>query len=289
MDISSILLLILTGLAYGMLLFIFASGMSIIFGLMNVVNLTHGTFFALGAYIAYSFMSRHYGFWTALVLSVIVIAAIGLVIERLMLAFVYGSHDREVLVTFGLMFIAADVMKGIWGADSLTLGAPSALNSTINMGEVMFPAYRLFVIFVGIILAFILWFMENHTKTGAIIRAGVDDRVMLSALGINVKVVFAGVFVFGAVLAGAAGVLGGPILSIYSGMDAEVLIISLVIVVIGGLGTWKGTFIAALLVGMINTFGQMYFPSISMALVFLFMIVVLLVKPTGLFGKEVGA
>jgi branched-chain amino acid transport system permease protein len=272
-----------------MLLFMIASGMSIIFGLMNVVNLTHGTFFALGAYFAYTFMSQHFGFWVSLILSVICVALFGLFVERVLLAPIYGSHEKEVLVTFGLMFIIADLIKWIWGANPLTLGVPSVLDFSVSMGPVMFPSYRLFVIVIGIILAVILWYMENHTQTGAIIRAGVDDRVMLGALGINVKLVFASVFLFGAALAGFGGVLAGPILSLYNGMDMEVLILSLVIVVIGGLGTWKGTFVGAILVGMLETLGQVYFPSLSMAIVFLFMIIILLFRPTGLFGKEVGA
>lgn len=272
-----------------MLLFMIASGMSIIFGLMNVVNMTHGTFFALGAYLAYTFTSQHFGFWVSLILSVIVVGGIGLFIERVLLAPVYGSHDKEVLMTFGLMFIIADLMKWMWGSNPLTLGVPPILNFSISMGPVMFPSYRLFVIIIGILLAFVLWYMENHTQTGAIIRAGVDDRTMLGALGINVKFVFASVFVFGAALAAFGGVLAGPILSLYNGMDIEVLILSLVIVVIGGLGTWKGTFIAAILIGLIESMGQVYFPSVSMALIFIFMIAILIVKPTGLFGREVGA
>jgi branched-chain amino acid transport system permease protein len=268
-----------------MLLFMIAAGMSIIFGLMNIINLAHGTFFALGAYIAFSFIHMHFGFWLSLIASIVIVMIIALILEHFLLVRVYKEHAEQVLLTFGIMFISADLMKWIWGADPLTVSPPPIFDSSINMGLIDFPVYRLFVIAVGIIVAFIMWYLENKTHTGAVIRAGVDDREMLGALGINVKVVFAGVFAFGAGIAALGGGLAGPILSLYLGMDAEVLILSLVIVVIGGLGTWKGSFVVAIMVGMIETLGQAWFPSISMAIVFIFMLVILIVKPSGLFGR----
>ena len=288
MDFSILGLHLLTGLAYGMLLFMMASGMSIIYGLMNVVNLTHGTFFALGAYFIFTFVSQHFSFWFSLILSIIIVSVFALLVERVFLSRLYGKHIEEVLLTFGIFFILMDVMRFLWGADPLTVKVPEQFDFSIPLGPVMFPIYRLFVIIIGLILAGVLWYIERRTQIGAIIRAGVDDRVMLGALGINVKLVFTFVFIFGAALAALGGALAAPILGVYLGMDMEVLILSLVIVVIGGLGTWKGTFVGAILVGMIETLGQVWFPSISMALIFILMIIVLLVRPTGLFGKEVG-
>ena len=266
-----------------------AAGMSIIFGLMNVLNMAHGTFFALGAYIAYSFIQLKLGFWLSLALSILVVMAFSLLMERFLLVRLYGDHARQMLLTFGIMFMFTDLMKWIWGPHPLTMPTPQLFNYSMSMGIVSFPVYRIFVIAVGLILAWVLWYMENRTQIGAVIRAGVDDREMLGALGIHVKAVFAGVFAFGAGIAALGGGLAGPILSLYSGMDGEVLMLSMVIVVIGGLGTWKGSFVCALLVGMIETLGQIWFPSLSMALIFIVMLVILLIKPSGLFGKGVPA
>ncbi|MEX2462593.1 MAG: branched-chain amino acid ABC transporter permease [Paenibacillaceae bacterium] len=287
MSISILFVQILTGLAYGMLLFMIAAGLSIIFGLMNVINLAHGTFFMVGSYFTMSFLKHLVGFWFALLLSVFVVTVFGLLVEFFMLRHVYGKEFEQVLLTFGLMFVFSDLIKWIWGSSPQSIPVPHLLDFSISLGAVSFPVYRLFVVFVGILLAIVLWYLENRTRIGAIIRAGVDDREMLGALGINVKFIFAGVFAFGAALAGLSGGLAGPILGLYSGMDADILIFSLVIVVIGGLGTWKGSFIGAILIGMIDTLGRVWFPSISMVIIFALMVAVLIVKPAGLFGKGI--
>lgn len=285
MSATTLTMHILNGLAYGMLLFMIAAGLSIIFGLMNIVNLAHGTFYLAGVYIAYYFIGRHMGFWLSLLLSIIVVAVLGVLMEKLLLERVYGKELEQVLLTFGLSFIFADVVKWIWGTSPLTLPVPSGLDVSADLGFMIFPAYRIFVIVVGCLLAVLLWYMENKTRVGAMIRAGVDDRDMLSALGINIKVVFTCIFAVGAGLAGLSGVLGGPIMGMYVGIDSEILISSLVIVVIGGLGTWKGAFIGAILVGVVDTLGRVLFPSFTMAMIFAIMIVVLLIKPNGLFGR----
>jgi branched-chain amino acid transport system permease protein len=282
---TTLLMHILNGLAYGMLLFMIAAGLSIIFGLMNVVNLAHGSFYLAGVYVAYSFVKQGLGFWPSLLVSILLVAILGIVMEKLLLERVYGKELEQVLLTFGLSFIFADLVKWIWGSSPLTLPVPQTMDFPMNLGFMMFPAYRIFVIFVGCLLAVFLWYMENKTRIGAMIRAGVDDREMLAALGINIKVVFTSIFAVGAGLAGLSGVLGGPIMGMYVGIDSEILISSLVIVVVGGLGTWKGAFVGAVLIGVVDTLGRVYFPSLTMGMVFAIMIVVLLVKPNGLFGK----
>ncbi|MGQ7280374.1 MULTISPECIES: branched-chain amino acid ABC transporter permease [Brevibacillus] len=286
---SSLLMHILNGLAYGMLLFMIAAGLSIIFGLMNVVNLAHGAFYLAGVYIAYSLVARHMGFWPSLLVSVAVVAILGVLVEKWLLERVYGRELEQVLLTFGLSFIFADLVEWIWGSSPLTLPVPEALDVSLNVGGMMFPAYRIFVILVGCLLAVLLWYIESKTRIGAIIRAGVDDREMLSALGININVVFTCMFAVGAALAGLSGVLGGPIMGMYVGIDAEILVSSLVIVVVGGLGTWKGAFIGAIVIGVVDTLGRVWFPSFTMAMVFLIMIAVLLMKPNGLFGRGAAA
>jgi len=278
---------LLNGLAYGMLLFMIAAGLSIIYGFMNIVNLAHGTFFMLAAYAAYSLAGMKVNFWLAIPVAIVLIMIFSIAVEKLLLSFVYGKEHEQVLLTFGLLIIFADMVKWIWGASPRSLPIPPSLDFSITMGILDFPVYRLFVIAVGILVAVALWYFENRTRIGAIIRAGVDDRQMVSALGIHVGIVFTGVFAFGAGLAALSGILGGAILGVYPGMDTETLILSLVVIVIGGLGTWKGAFSGALLVGLLETMGQIWFPSLSMVLIFLCMTVILLVKPTGLFGKKV--
>lgn len=287
MNASLLAAQLLNGLAYGMLLFMIAAGLSIIYGFMNIVNLAHGTFFMLAAYAAYSLAGMKVNFWLAIPVAIVLIMIFSIAVEKLLLSFVYGKEHEQVLLTFGLLIIFADMVKWIWGASPRSLPIPPSLDFSITMGILDFPVYRLFVIAVGILVAVALWYFENRTRIGAIIRAGVDDRQMVSALGIHVGIVFTGVFAFGAGLAALSGILGGAILGVYPGMDTETLILSLVVIVIGGLGTWKGAFSGALLVGLLETMGQIWFPSLSMVLIFLCMTVILLVKPTGLFGKKV--
>ncbi|MBX6394373.1 MAG: branched-chain amino acid ABC transporter permease [Alicyclobacillaceae bacterium] len=283
---SILLVQILTGLAYGMLYFMIAAGLTVILGVMNVVNLAHGTFFLIGAYIAFSIVSKQMSFWAALAVSVTATTVLGILIEKILIRWVYGKELEQVLLTFGLTFMLADASKWVWGTQMETLPVPGILDFSISVGPVVFPVYRLFLVLVGFGLAALFWYLENRTRLGAIIRAGVDDRDMVSALGINVGAVFTGVFAFGAGLAGLGGVLGGPLIGVYTGLDAEVLVTSLIVVVIGGLGSWKGPFIGSILIGLIETLGKIWFPSLSMLLVFLLMVVVLLIRPQGLFGRE---
>ncbi|OQP05267.1 branched-chain amino acid ABC transporter permease [Geobacillus sp. 46C-IIa] len=284
---SAILAQLLTGVAYGMLYFMIAAGLTIILGVMNVVNLAHGTLFMLGAYIAFTFINDELNFWIALLLAVFLTAVLGLALEKWLIKPVYGKELEQVLLTFGLSFIIADAVEWIWGTEMHTLPTPDLLSGSLSIGSTEFPLYRLFVVLVGCLLAWLLWYLETKTRIGAIIRAGVDDRAMVSALGVNVGLVFTGVFAFGAALAGLSGVLGGPLIGMYTGMDNEILVTSLIVVVIGGLGSWKGSFIGAIAVGVIETLGKVWFPSLSMLMVFLIMMMVLIVRPQGLFGREV--
>nr|WP_207890502.1 branched-chain amino acid ABC transporter permease [Rubrobacter taiwanensis] len=286
MDISFLVVQILTGLAYGMLLFMISVGLSVIFGLMGIVNLAHGVFFVVGAYLALSVLDMGANFLVALGVAMLAMALLGVMIERFLLFRSYGNELNQVLLTFGLAFVLADVIKMIWGARLQSLPTPAVLDFSVTLAGITFPTYRLAVVLVGCIVAVVLWYLETRTRTGAIIRAGVDDREMVSALGINITLVFAGVFAFGAALAGMGGVLGGPILGMYPDMGFDILVLSLIVVVLGGLGTWKGAFVGGILVGMVQIFGQAYFPSLSLVIVFLLMAVVLLIRPSGLFGRS---
>ena len=287
MEVTTLVTQLLTGLAYGMLLFMISVGLSVIFGLMNVVNLAHGAFYVVGVYVAFTLMGLGLGFWVALVLGTLAVAVLGVLTERFLLSRTYGNELNEVLLTFGLAFILADLVRLLWGTNPQTLSEPAVLTFRVAFAGVEFPAYRLFVVLVGCLVAALLWYFETRTRIGAIVRAGVDDRDMVSALGINVTLVFAGVFAFGAGLAAFGGILGGPILGMYPDQGFDILVVALIVVVLGGLGTWKGAFAGAVLVGMVETMGRIYFPSLSLVIVFLLMAVVLLIKPSGLFGRSV--
>src|SRR5699024_848298 len=248
-----------------------------------------GAFFLIGGYITYSLVGSKVSFWLALLIAVVVMIILGIITEKVLITHVYGKEFEQVLLTFGLSFVIADTAKWIWGSESKALASPELLNFSLPFAEgLQFPVYRLSIVIVGLTIALLLWILENHTRIGAIIRAGVDDRDMVAALGINVRILFTGVFAFGVGVAGLSGALGAPLLGLYSGMDSDILVISLIVVVVGGLGSWKGSLLGAIIIGIIETLSKVYVPSLSMLIIFLIMMVVLLIRPQGLFGREVG-
>lgn len=286
-SVSIILTHTITGLTIGMVYFLIAVGLSIILGVMNIVNLAHGSFFMLGSYVAFTLINNHLGFWLALVLSVLITTLFGALVERLLLRKVYGNHLEQVLLTFGITIIMVDIVKWVWGTETFMIKSPAILDFTVSLGGgQMIPAYRFFVLASGIVIAFVLWYVDSRTRIGAIIRAGVDDKEMVGALGINVGFVFTLVFAFGAGMASLGGALGGPLFGLYPDLGFEVLVTSLIVVVIGGLGSWKGSFIAAIVIGLIETWGTVLMPSSTMMIVFLLMIAVLMFKPSGLMGRK---
>jgi len=274
------------GLVLGLLLFLIAAGFSLIFGLMNVVNLAHGSFLLFGAYIGLIVIRATGNFWLALIVAPIVTGALGLVVEVTLLRKTYQrGHLIQVLLTLGLALIAADLMRWTFGAYVESIDAPALLAGLASVfGQFEIPVYRLAIIVFGLVMAAGMWLVLERTRLGAIVRAGVQDGEMVGALGINIERVVAGVFVFGTALAGVSGVLAAPILSIYPGLDFEFLILAMVVVVVGGMGSLKGAFWGALLVGMTDVLGKAYFPEFSLFAIFLIMAVVLLVRPQGLFG-----
>ncbi len=278
---------LLNGLVSGMLLFVMAAGLSLIFGQMNVINLAHGSFYLLGGYIGLS-MVRQGNFWLALVLAPLLVGGLGVIIEYFFLRKLYGSHRHldQVLFTFGLALIASDLIQWNWGAYVQSVSPPPLLAGQVSIFTIEFPIYRLSIIVFGLVLAVLLWFFLERTRLGAIVRAGVSDAQMVSGLGINIHLVFAGVFALGVALAALAGVVGAPIRALYLGLGFEILILTLVVVVIGGLGTLKGAFFGSLLIGMADTFGKALLPEFALFLIFAVMVVVLLIRPSGLFGLK---
>src|SRR5882757_2683900 len=276
---------LLNGLVYGVLLFLMAAGLSLIFGLMNVVSLAHGSFFMLGAYLGLSIFRATGSFWLALLLAPIPVVAIGVAIERLFLRPLYRrGHMDQVLLTFGFTFVFLDLVQTVWGRSVLRLPVPEALQGTLHIGAGVFSAYRLFLIGFGFAIALLLWLFLERSRIGAMVRAGVDDAQMASGLGGNIPALFSGMFGFGVALAALGGVAAGPILGLYPGMDAEILIPAFIVIVIGGLGSLRGAFAGSLLIGIADTFGKAYLPSLALFLIYLAMILVLLVRPQGLFG-----
>lgn len=285
MDFVTFLIQLLNSVQYGLLLFMLAAGLTLIFGIMGVVNLAHGSFYMVGAYLAYSlslyFSSLTLGILAGLVLSVI----LGFTLEWLLFRhFYHRDHLDQVLLTFGLIYIFEELRSIFWGDDVHGIAIPQQLNASIPLTEnLSYPVYRLFMSAVCIVLAYFLYWLIAKTRLGMKIRAGAFNRDMTEALGINIKLIHAVVFALGVGLAAVAGMISAPVSSVYPNMGSQVLIMCFVVVVIGGIGSVRGAFIAALLVGLVDTFGKVLLPSMSGMLVYILMAAVLLWKPEGLF------
>ncbi|HXG04156.1 MAG TPA: branched-chain amino acid ABC transporter permease [Candidatus Binatia bacterium] len=281
----------LNGLALGGLLFLLSSGFSLIFGLMRVANLTHGAFFMLGAYVGLSARWAGVGFASSVLLGGLAVAVTGGLVERLILRRLVTRPPAQrtlaqVLVTLGLAFIIADGCLWLWGGDPMPLPLPAALSGAVRVGTIAFPFYRLVVVLIAVVVAAALWLGLERTRAGAMIRAGVDDMEMASGLGLPVSRLFTGVFCLGAGLAGMGGVLGGPILSVYPGLDTDMLPLALVVVILGGIGSLSGALTGSFIIGFIYTFGQALLPDLAYVILFLPMVLVLVVRPRGLFGAR---
>jgi branched-chain amino acid transport system permease protein len=277
----------LNSLALGGLLFLLASGFSLIFGLMRLANLTHGAFFMLGAYIGANAIKSIDGvnLWVAAAITAVVVAALGGLLERLVLRRLGGNPLGQVLVTLGMSFIIADACLMIWGGDPIPVPTPENLRRPILLAGFAFPTYRLVVVVIAVVAAIGLYVLLERTRLGAMIRAGVDDMQMARAVGIPVSRLFTAVFCLGAGIAGAGGVLGGPILSAYPGLDADMLPLALIVVILGGVGSLLGAFVGSFIIGFVYTFGTALFPDLAYVILFLPMIVVIAYRPQGLFGR----
>ncbi|MCK9988457.1 MAG: branched-chain amino acid transport system permease protein [Azoarcus sp.] len=273
-------------LVYAMLLFVLSAGLSLIFGLMNVINIAHGSFFMIGGYVALALAGATGNYWLALTLAPVPAIAMGVVMERVFLRRLYKrGHLDQVLLTFGFTYIFIGGVRWLWGADIRTLAVPGILEGAVEIGSLALPKYRLFIIGVGLALATLLWLLLERSRFGAMVRAGVDDAFTATGLGIDVSLLFSAVFALGVGLSALGGVVAAPVLGVYPGLDAEVLIPSFIVVVVGGLGSLKGAFIASIVVGVLDTLGKSYLPELSIFIVYLALIVVLLTRPQGLCGR----
>lgn len=281
---------LLDGLAIGALLFMMSVGLSLIFGLMNVLNLAHGTLFLLGSYLAYQVSSVRLGFVAALGLSLVVGAALGGGLSLATRPLAHRGHLDQAVLTLGIALIGAQVFSIVWGDDVYSVPPPQALAHSVTVGGHGYPVYRLAVIGVGVVIAVGVHLLFQRTQLGATVRAAVADRQMVEALGVNTRRVLLGVFTLGASLACFGGVIGSPILGPRPGLDDEVLLLALIVVVIGGLGSVTGIIIGALIVGEVQSLGVALLPQYASFLLFVAMAVVLVVRPAGLFGRvETGA
>ena len=275
----------LNGLFSAALLFLIASGLTLAFGVMRIVNIAHGSFYMLGVYVAYTVLTRTGSLLLGAVVAVATVAAVGLLVQRLFLRRFAAQPLAEMMMTMGFALFFRDAALMIWGGDPFTLTTPAALAGSMEAGEIVFPWYRLFVIAVAALVGVGLWIVNDRTLIGARVRATVDDPEMAAATGINVARLSGGVFAAGAALAAFGGVMGGPILGGYAGMDFDLLPLAFVVVIVGGMGSLKGAVVGAIVVGMIDNFGKALVPELSYFTLFAPMVLVLALKPTGLYGR----
>ena len=288
MDYISILpIQVLHGLVYGMVLFLLASGLTLIFGMMGVLNFAHGALYMLGAYFSFSVLLWTDQFWLSLIIAPVLVALVGVFIERVFLrkVHVYG-HVAELLVTFGIAYILEDVVMILWGSEPLKVEIPAILAGSLSMFGDTYPTYRLFILAVSLLVFVFLSLILTKTRAGIIVRAAVDNKEMVGALGFNVPLIFLLLFGVGAWLAGLAGVIGGPYLMTHPGMGAVILVDLFVVVVIGGLGSIRGALLAAILIGEIQSFGILFLPQFALFFQYLLLAVVLIFKPEGLLGES---
>jgi branched-chain amino acid transport system permease protein len=289
MDLSTFLIQLLNSVQYGFLLFLVASGLTLVFGIMGIINLAHGAFYMFGAYVVWWLFGFTESLTMSILLGVPLIMVLGFVIERLAIARLYQrDHLYQVLLTYGLILILNECQKIFWGSDFNSVPVPEMLAGSIPLTEnQVYPVYRVFISIVCMLIAAGMYLLIQKTRLGMTIRAGASNREMVQALGININWVFAIVFSLGAALAGFAGMIGAPISSVYPGMGDQILIISFVVVVIGGIGSIKGAFIGAMVIGLADTFGKVLVPDFASMVVYATMAVILLWRPQGLFGQPV--
>jgi branched-subunit amino acid ABC-type transport system permease component len=276
----------LNGLSYGVLLFLLSVGLTLIFGMLDIVNLAHGSFYMLGAYAGLALIAASGSFWLALVLAPLAVGAIGALVERSCLRPLYRRPPLDqVLLTFGFIYLFEDLVKWSWGGRIRSIPAPDLFSGSVTVFGATLPSYRLFVIAFGLAMAVALWLVIERTRLGAIVRAGVFDAEMTAGMGINIDRVFTAVFAGGTALAGLSGVIAGPIQSAYPPMGASILIPALIVVVVGGLGSLKGSLAGSLIIGQAETFGKAWLPGASMLIIYVVMALILLFRPQGLFGR----
>jgi branched-chain amino acid transport system permease protein len=278
--------IIVMGLSFSVLLFMISSGLSLVFGLMNVLNLTHGGYYLIGSFVGISIYKWTGNFLLAILAGGAVAGIIGAGMERGFLRYLPGQLLDQVILTMGFLFIFTNLAKWIWGPVPQMTAPPSLFASSLRIGAYSVYLYHLVVIIAGLIIAIVLWLFQEKTRYGAIIRAGIDNREMIMAVGINFSRVCAWVFFLGTVIAGISGVIGLPLLGAYLESGSEVLLYAIIVVIIGGLGSMQGALAGSFLIGIIHSFSKAFFPPLAFFMMYLLVIIILLARPSGLFGKR---
>lgn len=285
---DSLLLILLNGLSWGMLLFLIAVGLTIIFGVLGILNFAHGSIFMIGAYLCMQSMKFFNSFWIGILVGPLLTVILGILIEKYLLKQVYGRDIiYQLLLTFALLLVLDDAVRLVWGSGYYIVNTPEILSGTFSIGGQDYPYYRLFIILIGPIIGFILWFFFHMTKYGKIIRAAAFDREMAEGVGINVSKVYTYVFALGVWLSAIGGALAAPQQSLIPSMGERVIIESFIVVVVGGMGSFPGAFVGALLLGLLESGGTVFAGRLQMSLPFILLALILIVKPKGLFSKGV--
>jgi branched-chain amino acid transport system permease protein len=286
MSLDELALQALNGLSFGALLFLLASGFTLVFGLMKIVNLAHGAFYLVGGYVGIAAFGATRSFLVAVLAGAATAAVFGLASERLLLRRVRGQELPEVLLTVGIALIIADGCLAVFGGNPRSIPIPTPLAGSVRLGSYAYPAYRLFVVALAATIGVVLYLVQHRTRLGALIRAGVDDREIAEAMGIDVPRVFTAMFVFGGALAGLAGVVAAGLLTLRPGADTDILLFALVVVVIGGLGSLQGAAVGSVLIGLVDAFSKVWVPELSYFAVFAPMAIILMFRPAGLFARS---
>jgi branched-chain amino acid transport system permease protein len=277
---------VLAGVSYAMILFLIASGLSLIFGSIGILNLAHGSLYMLGAYFGLTVAQIGGSWWLGLLTSGLSVTLIGVVLEKGLLRHLSKQVDDQVVLTLGLVYIFANLTLWVWGAWPKTGVPPEIVSGSVRVGDFVVSNYRLLLIGFGILIFLALWWLQDKTRFGAIIRAGMDDKQMVIAMGMNYEAISSSVFCVGIFLSGLGGFLGAPIVSVHPEIGLEITLLAVIVIVVGGVGYVQGAFVGALVIGLVDSFGKALFPDLGMFVIYIAMIIVLLVKPSGLLGRE---
>lgn len=282
------MLTLLNGISLGCILFLIGSGLSLVMGSMGIINLSHGALYMVGSYVGWSVaVHQHLGFWLAIVSGALAAAVVGLVSHQVFFRHLGGLLDEQILLSFGLIYILVDAVQWIWGPNAKAPFDVNALNGSVNLFGFDYPATRVFIMAIGLVFVALLWWLQQRTRLGAVVRAGMDDPSMVRAMGINLELIAACLFVVGSAVAGAAGVIGGLVMGAQPSFGIDIMLLALVVVVLGGVGSIPGALVGALLVGITQSVSVVLFPSFSSFSLYVVMAAVLLVRPAGISGRVV--
>ena len=278
--------ILLNGISYSFILFLLASGLSLIFGVMGILNLAHGAFYMIGAYLGLTAVGLWPNFAVGAISSVVGVSIIGFLVDRVFFKRLYRKINEQALLTLGLVYIASNAVLWIWGPYSKMGKAPGFLSGSLTVGGLHFPLYRLAIIVVGLVVFVVLWWLQDKTRVGAQVRAGMDDKEMVIGLGVNYGLISSVVFIVGIMMGGFAGYIGAPVIGVQPEISMPILLLAMIVAVVGGLGSIQGALLGSLIIGIVDTAGKSYFPDLGMFTLYVIFIAMLLIRPAGLLGRK---